>query len=270
MPSGLHSGRPPGFAGEPPHAISRANRAVDHFMAPLSPIVPEPAAATLAPDRGLVIKVVGYVRVSLDSPVEDVLAAVEQEDAILAWSKATGHHIVQLIVDEGEAASDGIEGRIGLAEVLTIIGGERAHGLVVARLDRLSSDLIRQEQLIADVSRRGRVFSAAPDDAAALAGADPDRQLIRAVLASVPEFQGALRTLRIRHRLGKAPMPADLAQAALSRIEHMNDAGASLREISQSLAAEGFSPRHSHIWDLGGLRRIVSRLGRRRAADPVE
>jgi DNA invertase Pin-like site-specific DNA recombinase len=113
---------------------------------------------------------------------------------------------------------------------------------------------------------------------------DPDdrsRKLIRQVLGAVAEYERAMIALRLRSgRARKAkkggfaygapgfgyPTEAkelvgdDQEQAALARISELHATGASLREITSTLEAEGYRPKRSSRWHPGTLGRIVSRL----------
>jgi DNA invertase Pin-like site-specific DNA recombinase len=210
---------------------------------------------------------VGYTRVTIDGPVESVLSADAQTVAIERWARAHRDRVVAIVRDEGAAASH-IEGRLGLADALAMVRDGRARGLVVARLDRLADDALGQELLIAEVRRRhATVHSARPGEQRLIDdGADPERALIRQVLDAIADHEGAMRALRVRHRLGKGDLPSDREGAALGRIEQMSDEGVALGQIAKRLTAEGFSPKHSHLWDREGLRRIVARIRHDREA----
>jgi Recombinase len=55
-------------------------------------------------------------------------------------------------------------------------------------------------------------------------------------------------------------------QAALTRIEELWRAGASLRAMARILSAEGYRPKRSDRWHPESLRRIIGRLPPRDAA----
>lgn len=229
-------------------------------------------------------RLVAYLRVSTDRQAEEGLGLDVQEQAIRRWAKAEGHRLVLWARDEGVSGSNGIETRRGLHDALEALRTRQADGLVVARLDRLARDLILQEQLLADVRRYGAdVYSTSAAEAGYLADDpdDPSRRLIRQVLGAVSEYERSMIALRLRAgRRRKAELggfaygsPAfgyraenrSLAahedqQKALARIRELHEAGRSLREIAQTLTAEGHKPKRSDRWHPESLRRIVARL----------
>ena len=142
------------------------------------------------------MRLIGYVRASIDDPVDAFLSPEAQTEAIDRAARAAGHDVVQTISDVGVAGAENIETRTGLAAVFARARDAGIHGVIVARLDRLARDIIQQEQIIAELrDARAHVWSAASDDADALSETprDAERALIRRVLAGVPEHQGAMR-----------------------------------------------------------------------------
>ena len=103
------------------------------------------------------MKVVAYTRVSTDKQAEEGLGLDVQRDAIRAWAKSLGHKVVDWTSDEGVSGSNGLDDRTGLFDAFNTIRTGRAKGLVIYRLDRLSRDLIVQEQLLAELWRLGAV-----------------------------------------------------------------------------------------------------------------
>ena len=128
-------------------------------------------------------------------------------------------------------------------------------------LERLDGDVVTQELLLAEARRLGaQAFSTTPDEGVLIAEpTDSARALIRHVIDAIPAFDGAMRDLRVRYRMAKSPAPEDREQASLALIEHMADRGAEVREIVETLTAEGFSPKHSRVFDVARLRRLVDK-----------
>ncbi|MCA1833428.1 MAG: recombinase family protein [Actinomycetota bacterium] len=206
------------------------------------------------------MKAVGYVRVSLDCPVDEFLDFDAQKEAIDHWAGRNRDHIVRMVSDEGAAASASLSGRAGLGGALHDVATGIANTLVVARLDRLAPDVITQELIAAEVRRTGgEIHCAHPNEERALVDAtDARRQIARAVIAAVPEFKTALRDLSVRNRVGKQPLDDDSEHAAMAVIEQLAERGVSPREISFQLSAEGFRPKLSHVFNLGALRRLIA------------
>jgi DNA invertase Pin-like site-specific DNA recombinase len=232
------------------------------------------------------VKVIGYVRVSTASQVEDGLGLDIQKAALRAWCKANGHRLIKVLSDEGISGAKELEDRPGLADAIDMIRSRKAQGIVVPRLDRLARDLIVQETILAEVRRiGGEAFSTSPAEASYLTDDpdDPSRKLIRQVLGAVSEYERSMVTLRLRNgRRRKAQMggyasgaPAfgleardgDLVksqdeQRTIERIVELRDTGASFREICSTLEVEGHrTKRGGTSWQPMGVKRVLDRLG---------
>jgi DNA invertase Pin-like site-specific DNA recombinase len=232
------------------------------------------------------MKIVGYVRVSTATQVEDGQGLDVQKAALRAWSKANGHRLIRTLSDEGISGAKELEDRPGLADALNMIRSREAQGIVVPRLDRLARDLIVQETILAEVRRvGGEAFSTSPAEASYLTDDpdDPSRKLIRQVLGAVSEYERSMVTLRLRNgRRRKTQMggytsgaPAfgleardgDLIesqeeQLTIKRIAELRTSGASLREICNALESEGRkTKRGGSSWQPMAVKRVLDRLG---------
>jgi DNA invertase Pin-like site-specific DNA recombinase len=229
------------------------------------------------------MRIVGYIRVSTDRQAEHGQGLDVQEREIRKWAKANGHRIIAIRRDEGESGSNGISNRIGLADALADIRARTAEAMAVWKLDRFSRDALLQEQLLVEVWRMGgEVYSTAPaennlrDDPE-----DPSRKLMRRMLGAVAEYEKDMIVLRMRmgrrrkaekggfaygspsygkRSEGGALVDDDRERATVARIGELHTAGVSLREIGQTLTAEGHRPKRAERWHPESLRRIVSRL----------
>lgn len=209
------------------------------------------------------MKVVGYVRVSLDCAVTDVMDRETQIRSLERWARDNGHRLVQVYTDEGLTASTGLETRLGLADALAALRDRSAEGIVVARLERLAPSVLLQEQLLLEMERiGGALFSAASGEEVEIASdaRDATRVLIREVLRDVPRYQTAVRDLWVRQRARKFPPTGDRQHAALARIEQLAEQGYQERDIARALSQEGFPPKLSRVFDFIGLSRIIRRV----------
>ena len=156
------------------------------------------------------MKIVGYVRVSTSTQVEDGFGLAIQKAAVRDWCKANGHKLVTILCDEGISGAKELEDRPGLADALGMLRDNQAQGIVVPRLDRLARDLIVQETVLAEIRRiGGKVFSTSPAEASYLTDDpdDPSRKMIRQVLGAVAEYERSMVVLRLRNgRRRKAQM----------------------------------------------------------------
>lgn len=145
--------------------------------------------------RGLVL--VGYIRVSTDRQAERYGPAA-QRHALREWAQATGHRITRVVE---EATSGVLSEREGLGEVLDDVRSGRVAGVVVARLDRFSRDMLVQEHLMSDVwAMGGEVYSTAADENNLRDDPeDPSRKLIRRMLGAVVEYDREMTLLRLRN-----------------------------------------------------------------------
>ncbi len=232
------------------------------------------------------MRIVGYVRVSTSTQVEDGFGLAIQKSAARDWCKANGHKLVTILCDEGISGAKELEDRPGLADALGMLRGKQAQGIVVPRLDRLARDLIVQETVLAEIRRiGGEVFSTSPAEASYLTDDpdDPSRKMIRQVLGAVSEYERSMVVLRLRNgRRRKAQMggyasgaPAygyeardgDLVeleeeQVTVKRIWDLRASGASLRAICSTLEAEGHrSKRRTTKWQPMAVKRVLDRLG---------
>jgi DNA invertase Pin-like site-specific DNA recombinase len=226
---------------------------------------------------------VAYLRVSTDRQAEEGLGLDVQQHTIRAWAKKHGHRLIAWASDEGVSGTNGLDGRVGLAEALEAIRERRAGGLVIYRLDRLARDLVLQEQLLAEVRRLGGIVCSASESESAFLVDDPDdpsRKLIRQVLGAVSEYERSMISLRLRS--GRARKAAnggfaygappfgcraergelfrdDGEQATIARASELRDEGLSLRQIAAALTDEGHTPRRSARWHPQVVKRLLTR-----------
>jgi len=208
-------------------------------------------------------KVIGYVRVSLDCPVDEVLSLEEQREAIEGWARTAGVHVVSVLVDEGAAATSELDGRLALGDALELVHEGKAKGLAVARLERLAGDLVLQELLRADLALVGAsVRSAIPAEDSELTATplDAERRRIREIVEAIPGYRLAMRDLRVRARRA---LYGDRDRSMLSRIESLNEQGSSFRDLSHGLSEAARKPRLGETFDLEAFRRFVARRRRR-------
>jgi DNA invertase Pin-like site-specific DNA recombinase len=230
------------------------------------------------------VNLVAYLRTSSKRRDDHEPSLQGQRKAVRGYATEHGHRIVAWHADEGVSGANGLQSRERLPEALAAIQSGRASGLVVYRLDRLSRDLVLQEQLLAEVWRMGgEVFSTAAGEAHYLVRddpGDPSRKLIRQVLGAVNEYERSMIAMRLR--IGKARKrtaggfvgggppfgyrsedkelvrdPAE--QATLTRARALRDDGRSLREIAATLQQEGRRPRRSDRWHPETVRAILGR-----------
>jgi DNA invertase Pin-like site-specific DNA recombinase len=146
-----------------------------------------------------------YLRVSTDQQADAGQGLDIQEQACRAWIREGRHRLVEVCTDAGRSGSLDVGHRPGLAQALALVGADRADGVLVYRLDRLARDLVLQEQLLAELHRRGKeLASVDATEHASLAHSpdDPTRALVRRMLGSIAQYEREV--IRLRLMAGRA------------------------------------------------------------------
>lgn len=226
-------------------------------------------------------RVLGYVRVSTAEQVDGFGLDV-QRDAIRSYCKAEGLRLVEILSDEGQSGSNGLDSRKGLAEALARIEQGDAAALVVYRFDRLARDLLLQETVFERLRVQGAEVLSVSEPAAI--GDDPTRVLVRQILGAVAQYERAL--IRGRMMAGRAVKVArggygggrpaygmravgrelvpDPAEAKLvAQIVKLRKTELSYREIAAELTAQGYKTRRGGPWHADQVRRIALGAGGR-------
>lgn len=154
------------------------------------------------------MKLVGYVRVSTESQVEEGLGLEVQRRALKQWAKGNGHRLVGIVADEGISGTKDVGERPGLAEALSWIDTGKAEALVVYRLDRLARSLNVQEAALGHVwkekgppsNRRpgGRVFAVDVGEILQDDPEDPMRTAMRQMMGVFAQLERGMIAARLR------------------------------------------------------------------------
>ena len=228
------------------------------------------------------MKLIAYLRVSTDKQAEEGYGLDVQEADVRRWAKDNGHKIIAVLSDEGVSGSNGLDTREALPDALAALKVGRADGLLIPKLDRLSRDMVLQEQLLRDVWKMGReVFSALgseqnlrndPDD--------PGRKMLRVILGAVNEHEREMIVIRMRKgraakaakggyaygspAFGKRTEDGELVTderetAVTARMAELRAAGQSYRSIAATLNAEGLKPKRGGQWHSQTVSRVLER-----------
>jgi DNA invertase Pin-like site-specific DNA recombinase len=125
--------------------------------------------------------------------------------------------------------------------------------VLIEKLDRLARDLMVQENLIADIQKRGfRLISVAEPD---LLENDPTRKLMRQIIGAISEYEkqmivlklrGARDRARVQHRRceGRKLYGFRMGEAeVIARMKELRNSGISFRQIAAALNAKGVRTR---------------------------
>jgi DNA invertase Pin-like site-specific DNA recombinase len=230
------------------------------------------------------MRYVVYLRVSTDSQADAGYGLEIQEQACREWLRKQRHRLVEVCTDAGRSGTLDVGHRPGLAQALALVGAERADAVLVYRLDRLARDLILQEQVLAELHRRGKQLSSCdPTEDANLKYSpdDPTRALVRRMLGSIAAYEREV--IRLRLMAGRArkkleggyaggPPPfgfvavrGQLVQVAeeqkvIGRMRRLRKGGLSYQAIADRLEADGIQSRASHgKWRTDTIRGILLR-----------
>lgn len=228
-----------------------------------------------------------YLRVSTDHQAETGGGLEIQERECRAWLRRNGHQLAEVCVDAGRSGTAELAERPGLVRALGAVQDDRADGVLVHRLDRLARDVVLQEQLLAELHRRGKELhscSATEDEHLIDSPDDPTRALVRRILGAIASYEREVIRLRLVSGLERkrqaggyigggvpygfqsrggelVPVPAE--QATVTLIRKLHRQGRSYRGIGAVLEARGIaSHAPSGKWRPNTIRAIVMREGK--------
>lgn len=231
-----------------------------------------------------VSRYVVYLRVSTDQQADSGQGLDIQEEACRHWLREGRHRLVEVCSDAGRSGGADVGHRPGLARALALVGADRADGVLVHRLDRLARDLVLQEQLLAELHRRGKELASVDrTEHASLEHSpdDPTRALVRRMLGSIAQYEREVIRLRLMAgrtrkaldggyaggapRFGFAAVRGELVkvpaeQVTIRLILRLRAAGTSFRGICEELERRGIRSRASHgRWRPATIREICLR-----------
>lgn len=235
------------------------------------------------------MRYVAYLRVSTEGQADDGYGLEIQEAGCRDWLREGRHRLVEVCSDAGRSGGLDVGDRPGLARALALVGADKADGVLVHRLDRLARDMILQEQLLAELHRRGKELHscwAAEDENLAHAPGDPTRALVRRILGSIAQYEREVIRLRLMAGRARKALDGGYAgggppygyaairgqlvkipdeQTVIRRMAKMRADGRSYRQIAAALEASGYRSRSSTgKWRPDTIRGILIREEARR------
>jgi DNA invertase Pin-like site-specific DNA recombinase len=215
---------------------------------------------------------IGYTRTSSAANVgPDKDSVVRQRKAIQAYANRAGYRIAAWFDDPAVTGADTIDSRPGFMAALEMIAGNGVRTIIVETANRFARDLIVQETGWKRLHADGITLIAA-DSPDQFVDETPTAVLIRQILGAVAQFDKAMTVAKLRGarerkrrktggkvegRKSYAEANPQLVELALKLSEQRPRL--SLREISASLASEGFNTPRGQPYSASA---VASMLGR--------
>jgi DNA invertase Pin-like site-specific DNA recombinase len=211
-----------------------------------------------------------YLRVSGLGQV-DGDGFTRQLAAIKKYAGTNGLRITKTFREEGVSGATELEGRAALKAMLEALASNGAKTVIIERLDRLARDLMVQENIIADLRKRGfDLISVAEPD---LCSNDPSRVLMRQIFGSIAQYDRAMTVAklrgareRIRAKTGRCegrkaygirPGESDI----IDRMKALRRGGMAVDKVAAVLNTEGAKPRAGQQWYPTTVYRILKATG---------
>jgi DNA invertase Pin-like site-specific DNA recombinase len=200
-----------------------------------------------------------YLRVSGKDQVQGD-GFTRQLDTIKRYAATHDIRIVKVFREEGVCGANELADRPALLELLEALAadGARPKLVVIEKLDRLARDLMVQENIIADLRKRGfELLSAMEPD---LLEHDPTRVMMRQIFGSVAQYEKAMIVAKLkgaRDRMkaktgrceGRKPFGHYPGEGAtLERMHALRESGMGFDRIADVLNTEGLKPRTGKRW----------------------
>jgi DNA invertase Pin-like site-specific DNA recombinase len=226
------------------------------------------------------MKVIGYVRVSLEEQAARGVSLDSQREKLQGYAKLYDLELVEIVEDPGESGKT--LDRPGLQRALAMIRRGEAGGMLIAKLDRLSRSVVDWNTLIDDFfgEKAGKSLFSVTDsiDTRTAAG-----RLVLNVLMSVAQWEretigertrDALQhKIRNGERCGKVrfgyrlaedektlePVPEE--QKAIQMIRRLKASGLSLRDLAAELTRRRILTKEGNArWTHTAVARILHRV----------
>ena len=219
-----------------------------------------------------------YLRVSGKSQI-DGDGFARQEAAIRAYAKAHDIKLVRVFKEEGVSGTKELADRPAFVAMMEALHSNGVKLVLVESLSRLARDLMIQESILHDLKRHSfQLVSVAEPD---LCSDDPSRKLMRQIMGAFHEYEkqmivvklrGARQRTKIKNGSceGRKPYgfyPGEVE--TLKRIEEWDAYGETTTGIAKRLCEEGRKTRSGGEWLQPTISKILGRIKRARAPEPI-
>ena len=225
------------------------------------------------------MRVLLYARVSTTDQSDNGVSLKAQQAKLEAYASLYDLEVIETIVDAGESAKS--LRRVGLQHALDLLRSNRADGLAVVKLDRLTRSVGDWQVLIEDYfgEKAGKQLLSVNDsiDTRTASG-----RLVLNILLSVAAWEreaNAERTREaLRHKIkngercgkvrfgfdladdGKTLVPNPAEQCAISLMADLRRSGCTLRQIAATLSEQGILTKEgATTWTHTAVARILQR-----------
>jgi site-specific DNA recombinase len=221
------------------------------------------------------MKTVAYLRVSTQEQAREGISLDNQREKVQAYCQLNDLDLVEIIEDEGKSAKD--LNREGVQRLIGLIIGRKVEAVVTCKLDRLSRKVIDTLSVIEMMAKHGVAFHSLNEriDTGSAMGtfflnitaamAQMERDLVsertRDALQHLVRNGQRAGQVPFGYRLaedGKALVPHEDEQAAISRMKKLRAEGLSYRDICRILSAEGYRPA-GRAWHPQTVKRALER-----------
>ena len=221
------------------------------------------------------IPAVGYIRVSTEEQANSGLSLSQQKSRIVAYAKATGLQLLEVIEDTGKSAKN-------LQKALEMLREKQVQALVVLSLDRLTRSVKDLGFLVEFFEKSQAALVAVQDSINTLNAAG---RLVLNVLGSIAQWEReaiaertaaalAVKTQRHEKTGGTVPFGFDVTetgklvtnqpeQDALRLILRLHKRGIPLRKIGDQLTSQGHFPKKGGHWHPQVIKQIISGFQKR-------
>ena len=221
----------------------------------------------------MVMKVIGYARVSTDEQAKSGLGLEAQIAKIRSYADLFELTVTEIVID------DGISGknlkRPGLIKAIRAIKAGDAEGMLVAKLDRLTRNVADLGTLVQNVFDKAELYSVSEQ----INTKNAAGRLVLNVLVSVAQWEreticertsDALQAKKARGEKtgGNVPFGFEVVngklienveeQAVISKIRELRANGLSLRKIAEKLNDEGIETKTGKAWNAMQISRIAA------------
>jgi DNA invertase Pin-like site-specific DNA recombinase len=213
-------------------------------------------------------KALAYYRTSSATNVgEDKDSLTRQRVAVERYASQAGYTIAEEFYDAAVSGADALDARPGFTEALKRIAANGVKTIIVETASRFARDLIIAETGFRRLRAAGISLIAA-DAPNSFLDDTPTSAFIRQVLAAVQELDRTMTVAKLRGArqrkkalTGKcegAKSYAESVPATVARAKGLRASGMTLKQVTGTMAAEGFKTATGAPYQMTAIGRMIS------------